>query len=288
MQVLGGDADSLIEAALPEKGGLATVLTAYFDESERERGVFAVAGFAYAPPQAKRCRLEWEKVFRKYGGCHMTDLALAQGVFKGISLKESARLIREAIAIINERASFGVAISCHLAEIEPLLPKWIRGFEGAYPVCCHIAMTALGHLVRQKNECAAYFFESGHKHQARAHDFMSRTLDTPELRESYRHYSHTFADKSNVALLQTADVLAWEWAKYIDETVLTPQRPMRKSLGALLTQGTFDPNGFDTERFKLSHITGEPLKNFVRQVEALGLLQVMESRLAQLDRLSPR
>jgi len=105
----------------------------------------------------------------------MTDLALKKKQFKGISDKEAHRLIQRATSIINKCASFGVVVSCSIRELEPLLPKWIHGFEGTYPVCCHMAMTTLGDLVGEAEEIA-YFFESGHRHQAQAHGFMSRVL----------------------------------------------------------------------------------------------------------------
>src|SRR3954470_19693501 len=142
----GASADDLLNAAMPAKGW-AVMLNAYFDESERPNGIFVVAGWAYNKREAKKCRREWNLLFKKYGGCHMTDLASRQKQFKGISEKESTRLIQRAISIINNCASYGVVVSCDIHELEPLLPKWIDGFNGAYPVCCHMAMTSLGDLV---------------------------------------------------------------------------------------------------------------------------------------------
>lgn len=134
-------------------------------KANRTGGIFAVAGVAYARRQAKQCRREWNQLFHKYGGCHMTDLALKQQQFEGISNTEAHRLIQRAViqravSIMNKYSSFGVAVSCDINELEPLSPKWIFGFEGAYPVCCHMAMTVLGKLAGQTEEIA-YIFESG-------------------------------------------------------------------------------------------------------------------------------
>jgi hypothetical protein len=267
-------ADDLLDAAMPATGW-AVMLNAYFDESGRTGGIFAVAGWAYDRRQARKCRKDWSQLFQKYGECHMTDLALKQKQFEGISDKEAGRLIQRAISIINKCASFGVAISCDSHELESFLPKWIQGFEGAYPVCCHVAMTMLGGLVEETEEIA-YFFESGHRHQKQAHRFMSRVLDTPELKKSYRHYSHTFADKKDMKQLQTADVLAWEWAKFFDETVIKDERRMRKSLESLITKGGMTPDDYNTDYFKGMHITGAPLRKFCAQVTQMGLLQLAE------------
>jgi len=270
----GQSADDLLDAAMPEQGW-AVMLNAYFDESERAGGIFAVAGWAYDRRHAKKCRREWSQLFQKYGGCHMTDFALRQKQFKGISDRESHRLIQRATSIINKCASFGVAVSCDIRELEPLLPKWIAGFEGAYPVCCHVAMTMLGQLVGETEEIA-YFFESGHRHQKQAHKFMSRVLDTPELKNSYRHYSHTFVDKKDVEQLQTADMLVWEWAKFYDETVIKEERRIRKSLESLITKGGMTVDDYNTDYFKVMHLTGEPLRKFCAQVTGIGLLQLSE------------
>lgn len=267
-------ADDLLDAAMPVRGW-AVMLNAYFDESERPGGIFAVAGWAYDRRKAKKCRRDWNQLFQKYGECHMTDLALKQRQFKGISDKEAHRLIQKAISIINNCASFGVAVSCNIHELEPILPKWIEGFAGAYPVCCHVAMTALGGLVGEAEQIA-YFFESGHRHQNQAHKFMSRVLDAPELKESYRHFSHTFADKKDVKQLQTADILVWEWAKFLDETALNEKRKIRKSFEALITKGHMVPEAFDPRYLKAVHLTGAPLRRFCAQVTNLGLLQIYE------------
>lgn len=54
------------------------------------------------------------------------------------------------------------------------------------------------------------------------------------------------------------------------------QRRMRMSLVSLLTKGKMTVNAFDTKQVKINHFTGEHLRNFCAQVEALGLLQLSE------------
>ena len=272
-------ADVLLDAVMPRKGGFAVVLQGYFDESERPDGTFAVAGFAYSKGQAQACLEEWDSLFEEWGGCHMSELAHAQdgiGRFAGLSTTETGNLLTKAIAIINARAELAVAVSCDLEEIKSLLPTWIRGFEGAYPVCCHMAMTAMGELAGVSNEIA-YVFEEGHAHQKHARAFMSRVVDVPSLKNLYRHYSDSFADKDKVSLLQTADVLVWECTKYWDETVLKRERLMRRSLVALITKGSMKESDYDKKRIKMMRLTGEPLRKFCDDVKGLGLMQIAES-----------
>ena len=79
------------------------MLRAYFDASAREDGAYVVAGYLFDSAQARKFRREWNPVFDKYGGLHMTDLVALQGGFKGISRDESNRLIGTAISIIRPR-----------------------------------------------------------------------------------------------------------------------------------------------------------------------------------------
>lgn len=263
------------------------MLAAYFDESERTSKVFSVAGFAYRRADAKRCGREWVKLFRPYGGCHMTDLALRKRQFKGISAAEAGRLIQGAIEIINRRACFGVAVSCNVVEMSQLLPKWIDGFQGAYPVCCYLAMLMLGDQVKRagSQERISYYFEAGHALQPEAQRFLSAVSSTPFLKEDHRYLSHGFASKKDVVQLQSADILAWEWAKYWDETAIQRKRTMRRSLAAILSSGSANPSEPNNERMKYTHLEGQRLREYAEKVKALGLLQLeLERSGASLSR----
>lgn len=182
--------------------------------------------------------------------------------------------MRGAVEIINDRMSYGVVISCLLPEMMALLPRWIRGFEHPYPVSCHLAMTGMGNLLtdRGRPETVDYFFEQGDEYDGSARTFMGRAVDVPELKASYRHQSHAFVGKQALAV-QAADLLAWEWAKYMDETVAHKTRPMRQSLMALMSK-----NGDFDSRYSGIHATGDGLAKFCRQVTGLGLLQRAEDR----------
>jgi hypothetical protein len=247
-------------------------LQAYFDASARQSGLFCVAGYAFTKSKVAKFDRDWSKLFGKYGGCHLRELASRNGRFKGIGDAESERLFKGAVEIINRRMSYGVVISCSLPEIDALLPKWIHGFEHAYPVCCHLVMTQLGMFLADnlRTESVDYFFEDGDEYAGVARDFMSRTLDVPVLKTLYRHASHRFVDKTEAIALQAADLLAWEWAKFMDETVKHPKRRTRRSLIALMTKNA----QFDSTRYEGHHIEGETLATFCRKVHELGILQL--------------
>jgi hypothetical protein len=59
----------------------------------------------------------------------------------------------------------------------------------------------------------------------------------PHVKQKYRHYSHAFAPKhgkDGLALLQAADILAWEWMRDRQNTIELHSRPRRLSLTYLL------------------------------------------------------
>jgi hypothetical protein len=172
------------------------VLQAYFDESERRGGTFCVAGYAFVPEQARKFIREWSVLFAATGGCRMVELLARQNRFKGSSETERDRLLREAVKIIKQRISFGVAVSCNVGRGMRITPTWIRG-------------------------------------------------------------------------MGAADMLAWEWAKFEDETLALGLRPMRKSLHALVDSSLKQYCGM--------HITGPVLVNFMYKVTKLGLLQRREN-----------
>lgn len=253
------------------------MLQAYFDASSRASGIFCVAGFAFAKSRLKKFETQWWTLFGKYGGCHMKDLVHRRGPFRGLSTAETDDLLKRAVAIIHRRMSYGIVVSCEVAEINSLLPRFIQGFEHAYPVCCHLAMLNLGIHLEEigRPEKIAYFFETGDPFSSSAKKFMSNAAGMPILRDTYRYQSHEFIEKDKALALQSADLLAWEWGKYYDETVTLRKRNMRQSLAALLRRNN---NQFDNSRYHLMHITGEPLRSWARKVTDLGLLELAEQR----------
>jgi hypothetical protein len=263
---------------LPRKGA-AAVLEAYFDESERKGGTFCVAGYAFAKPQVKKFTKEWSRLFSGIkGGLHMVDLVHGRKAFEGTKIEERNRFLVEAVKIINERMSVGVAISCKLAEVKEHAPAWVSGFGHAYPLCCHLAMTSLGAYLKQQQspETVAYVFESGHAFEGEARKFMTEAVTHAALKESYRHFGDSFLQKSDAVPLQAADLLAWEWAKFRDETLEQPLRQMRKSFQELVRAAP--------KRYKVHHITGKPLAKYMSQVRGLGLLQIAEKN-SQVDKV---
>lgn len=100
-------------------------------------------------------------------------------------------------------------------------------------------MVAVGHFLKSIGSAdrATYIFEAGHPNEGVARDFIRRVIQNPDVKESYRHSGDAFLPKADAVPLQAADMLAWEWAKFRDETLEQGIRPIRKSLRALF-EGT--------------------------------------------------
>jgi len=139
------------------------VLKAYFDESERNEGLLCVAGYAFAPHQASKFAKEFESVFGKYGGFHMKELVHRKKAYKGISEAERTELIREAVRIVCDRFSYGVAVTVDIREYLTFAPRFIRGFGQAYPFLCHLGMFAMADLAKKNGDFRpiSYFLKVG-------------------------------------------------------------------------------------------------------------------------------
>jgi hypothetical protein len=278
----------LLDFAMPWDGGQAALLVAYFDASKRDGGTFCVAGFAFGSDRAKKATADWKRLWGDTQ-CHMTDLSASppQGDFKGWTNDQAKERIESAIPIITRTASFGVAVSCDVTELSRVAPTTadpesrviLGGFRLPYAFCCHAAMSALAKLAT--NADIAYFFETGDDYQGESQAFMGWINSHPRVaKRLYGLRSHTPLGKADARLFETADILAWEWAKHVerdsrghplDKNGVTR---MRGSLKALLGDKLIksrETNIISPIR-RGWHITGMPLERFYRRVSELELL----------------
>jgi hypothetical protein len=258
------------------EGQIVAILQAYFDESQRKTGLLCVAGFVFAAPQAKKFSKEFSAVFGRYGGFHMVDLVARRQGFKGISEADRDLLIREAVRIVAQRFTYGVAVAANVAEYDAIAPKFMTGFKSPYSFLCHMAMTAVPLIARKHSDPSpvTYIFEAGHSDRAEAEAFVGLMGTTEESRKHYRYSGHAFLPKADAIPLQAADLLAWEVGKFRDET-LPGYRDFRKSLEAL-TEGR-------TKRYHWSFLEGPTLRESMQQIGEQGLQQIQEYKDGKRD-----
>ncbi len=240
------------------------MIYAYFDESERPGGTFCVACYCFFPEQVRKAnreigRLLGDKVF------HTTDLAALRGEFTGYARSEADTLLKNFVGVIRRRAAFGAAISCNPKQTSEVWPDF-DGSKSAYAVCLNFCMVAIRRWSERATnaERVAYVFEAGHRCEAEARRFMANLTLFDDLKELFSLHSHEFLGKRQARLLGAADLLAWECAKYMEETknveAGAPVRPMRKSLEALLSE--------ERRPVELRHLNKEVLDDFLVKSKA--------------------
>lgn len=252
------------------------MLQVFSDASENE-GVFCVAGVAFGIDRAKSAEKAWKAL---YCGrvAHMTDLNSRQRAFKGISGEEADKLCRGSVDIINRYASAIAVVSCDVEHVLALAPSEEKSVAApmlenvvasAYNCCTHWMMYAMGSVLTpgQRNQ---YHFETGDEYQGLAQKFLNEINkpDAKPLKVGYSHGSDDFASKDQLPLLQTADLVAWEWAKNVVRS--RKGQPLRRSLVALM-DGALAPNTFDygSNRRYARHYEREKMARFFRKYGAV-------------------
>lgn len=267
---------------LVSAGDYAVMLQAYMDASEKPSGVFCVAGLAFGPDRAKKAAREWAGLWGQTS-CHMTDLhSRAKGsAFAEWDNERAGEMLKKSIAIMTGKASYGVAVSCDIQEFEKLAPKsatqdsvkYLGAFRRPYGACMHLAMSYFGHVVSAARSKAriAYFLERGDAHQSEAISFINLAVEEPKIIDLYSYISHTVIAKADCRLLESADILAWEWATQRDRQKRSMH--IRPSIKAILDYGAGEHNevSFLSEKFRCVHLTGEPLERYFEKVKRVVL-----------------
>lgn len=250
------------------------MLEAYFDGSKRKNGLLCVAGYAFAPAQARKLTKEFISVFGPYGGFHMVDLVAKRHGYRDVTDTDGNRLIKKAVDIVKRRFSYGVAVSVDTAEFDAQAPRFIRGLGNAYPFLCHMAMTAMASLAKTHNDLGpiTYTFEAGHAHEKEARFAVKLIAGHPESKKTYLHSADAFLYKADAVPLQAADLLAWESAKFKDETIDNKIRKIRLSLSSLFAA--------NPDRYKIAFCEGPALSRALSKWRHIGYEQLEDDRTA--------
>ncbi len=160
--------------------------------------------------------------------------------------------------------------------MENFSPKWIKGFSHAYSVAGHMALAGMGTWAKENNLRGgiAYVIEAGDDGYDELSHMLSYAPRSADARDMYQWNSHAVVEKKAGSAFHAPDLLAWEWGKFLSETVIEPKREMRLSFAHLL-------NG-RLKSHLLQHLYGEPLLRFFTRINALGVEQMQEDREAAL------
>lgn len=230
--------ERLLEVLLPRGGKVMAIVEGYFDESgdlETAPGIFCISGYFIAEDAARAMHREWSAVLEAHSipYFHMVDCAPTppSGVFAGKDVAERSEIVRKFIEIIKKYTLEGFSIFAQADTYEG--PK---DAPDVYSQCAASCVHALQLFLRHQrlDGKIAYFFEKGHASKGRAYNHIARKLQRPGD-------SLTFAGKEEVALLQAADLLAWQSTKYAKDYLYPkkiwgtqPKRMPRKDFQSLM------------------------------------------------------
>ncbi len=239
----------LLDIVLPSGGYVVQMVEAYFDESGGDKGspVLCVAGYIIEKDACVKLDSEWADVLNNFNLPFFRMSACAHGIepFDKLTMPERIEVEKQCIAIIRRNISYGIAVTVEPKVFDAVMPK-SEEIGSAYSYCAHTCLTAVKSWAKETNYSGkiAYFFESGHGSQSEANRIMNRIFNMPELKESHRYASHTFADKKEVRALQAADLIAWQWFTDHKRRMQRPLSSPRKDCAALMLSGDLAPSKF--------------------------------------------
>lgn len=194
---------------------------AYFDESGTHDGSLAavVGGYIVRSDDAVVMSRKWKRALDDLGlpFFHMVDCAHGAPPFDRLSKGKRIALEKRLITLIKRYTKIGIA-----AIIPP-----IRNNGGinddVYVSCIKSILIATGAQIAYHDPSGkvAVFIEKGHAREAQA---MSQIMAWAKLHTNLVT-GYGSADKTGLPLLQAADFLAWQIAKYVKDKVRKQRRP---------------------------------------------------------------
>jgi hypothetical protein len=171
----------------------------------------------------------WQAELAKYNltHFHMVDCAHGNREFANLSKPQRIALVTELMFLIKRFVFTGL-----VAVVNPLrFPSNIT--PDAYAFCLAMLVDAIdkliGHVIDPR---VAFFIESGHTSRPIANEYLLKLKRGGH--PAYRFYAtHTFAEKKELSVLQAADLLAWQSAKFFKD-FLSGRRPPRKDFLSLI------------------------------------------------------
>ena len=219
----------LLEVVLPE-GRVGLVLyEAYFDESGDDGGfpLLALGGYLVRPAAARALERHWKSVLKRYEipYFHMKECAPEPpgGVLKGMPKERRIKLQTELMALIIKYVD--TAIVC----VTPLNRYEEDDVVGDPYTHCVSNVSIMAKTVldfRKEPYKLSLFYESGHKNGHKAYQYFHEKTEGNRL-------SFAFVDKADTGMIQAADIIVWQYAKFIKDVVQS-NRPRRKDFKFLM------------------------------------------------------
>jgi hypothetical protein len=226
----------IIDIVLPKGGLVVALYEAYFDESgdaDVEGGILCVSGYVIESEAAKKMEAAWSAVLDKRGldYFHMVDCAPAPGagIFKGVPIETRIELVTELISLVKEFCITGISLFVRKESFSVS-----NAANDPYTQCAEICLHSIAAIVKSLDPKpqVAYFFEAGHSKERNAYRVLAQQAAKSGA-------SVTFGLKSEVRLLQAADLLAWQSAKYVKDQTGKKRGPRKDFLSLMDHPHTF-------------------------------------------------
>lgn len=213
--MIPGLMDRVIDVTLPGSEYLMVLFEAYLDECGDDGGfpAFSVGGYLIKSIKARDFEHEWARLLQKAGiSCfHMVECAHGNGEFANLSKAERIKLQTELMNLIKANVEIGFVMT---------VPQFRfidrDGFGPPYAFSLDKTFDSLHWLVSQNQQgrdfSISVFYEAGHKHSGRAIERFHR------MRENYPGVrSIAQIQKAQSGLIQAADILVWQYNKYLKD-----------------------------------------------------------------------
>ena len=140
---------------------------------------------------------------------------------------EHEALFLDLIEVVRETALFGFASEIRQGVFDSSMQrnKFQSVIGSPYTACALDAMLRVTDIANQRGISGDIFyaFEDGAKHWAEADDMMKQIRDIPELKERIRYGGHSKFPKSDLLILQSADLFAWLYQRSVADRKLEPR-----------------------------------------------------------------
>ena len=214
------------------------LVEAYFDESygTKPERLLCVAGYLIESESAKLLAKDWQEVLDWKGlpYFHMVECAHGNGPYKSLTKQERIMVVSRMIGNIKRHAFQGLACAMNVAQFEKLMPDHPL-IGSPYTFCAHVILGGVQNWAATTNYKGdiAYFFEAGHASQQEANQIMNKVFAHPKLKHESRYAAHAFVDKTKMAGIQAADLLAWQYYTDVRRRI-EGKRERRKDFASLI------------------------------------------------------
>lgn len=203
--------------------------SAYFDESYLDDGsLFVLSGYVFEKEQAEIFSDDWKSYLKtlELAYAHQVDCVHRSNQYAKLSKEQCDLSARTLIEQIKRRTIGSVSVGINLKEYNAIIkPKVSSGRRmSAYTFLLMVAVTKATQLISEYDSKVSFLFEAGHPNQSEADRYMAAAMKYP-LSETYPISSYGFYRKDEAIPLQAADMLAWQYRKYLADIAQGKRAP---------------------------------------------------------------